>query len=287
MLFSAPFDSVSPRQYRIAFAEQFSELSAVEIGYNRTPAGLRQTLKRDVYILHYITRGRGEFCGKPFSAGDGYVVVPYESETVIADESDPYEAYWVMFRGSKAAELLRTCELPCHNRVFTCSKTRECAEILRKVLFDMQPVNEWEEAETMNAALHRVLARHFSTVERLDSTVGEDLPQRVMRFIQQNYHRQFSIQSMAHSLHYSRNYVYTQFKERYGVSVQKYLSSLRMEKAKELLSQSGPVTVSEVASSVGYTDALYFSRVFHQSTGTSPTEFAKAAGDKAKLPPDP
>lgn len=278
MLFSAPFDAHSPRCYRIAFAEPFSELSVVEIGYNRTPAGLRQTLKRDVYILHYITRGSGEFCGQRFSAGDGYVVAPHEAETMTADRADPYEAYWVMFRGSKAAELLRACRLPCHNRVFSFSKTRDCAEILRQALLESEPANEWEETEIMNAALHRVLAQHFGTVERLSLTVQEDLPQRMMRFIRQNYHRPFTVQAMADSLHYSRNYLYTQFKERYGASVQQYLSSLRVEKAKELLRQPDRPSVGEVALAVGYSDALYFSRVFRKSTGMSPTEFLKTIG---------
>ena len=66
MLFSTPFDAHSPQYYRITSSSLCNNLHVIEIGYNRTPKGLRQVMKRDVYILHYITDGKGIFCEKSF-----------------------------------------------------------------------------------------------------------------------------------------------------------------------------------------------------------------------------
>ena len=52
--------------YRIASASLSTELHVMEVGYNRTPKGLHQIMKREVYILHYVTAGCGTFCGEKF-----------------------------------------------------------------------------------------------------------------------------------------------------------------------------------------------------------------------------
>ncbi|ELK39703.1 hypothetical protein D478_23058 [Brevibacillus agri BAB-2500] len=52
----------------------------------------------------------------------------------------------------------------------------------------------------------------------------------------------------------------------------KYLMAYRLNRAKEcLLANDAPI--GEVAKSVGYADALYFSRIFKKQVGLSPAEF--------------
>ena len=184
MIFSDPFDENSPRIYRIGSVHLFDELNAVEIGYNRTPRGIRQVMKRDHYILHYVVSGKGTFCGEAFGKNGGYVVVPGELETVVADKDEPYEAYWIMFKGSGARRFLKSCGLPLHNGVFAFSKARDCAEILKEALFSNESSNEWEEAAMMNAALHRVMALHLSALEATASS--ETVAERAMKFINEN-----------------------------------------------------------------------------------------------------
>jgi AraC-like DNA-binding protein len=50
-----------------------------------------------------------------------------------------------------------------------------------------------------------------------------------------------------------------------------YLLKLRMERAKLLLQEQ--LTIEQVASSVGFTDALYFSKQFKKWSGSSPSEY--------------
>lgn len=271
MLFSTPFDADSPQFYRIASVSLNSELHVMEVGYNRTPKGLRQVMKRDVYILHYITEGYGTFCGESFDDGGGYLVCPGELEIVEADSKQPYEAYWIMFQGSGAIEFLKKCGLPQHNSVFTFAQTKACAEILRNALFDINPLSEWEEASLMQAAFYRVMALHLAGFRGQDS--GDTVAQKVKEFIQKNYYNDISVENMAKSFHFSRNYLYMLFKKEYGISPQAYLLHYRIEKAKELLTYEKDLTVGEVARAAGFRDPLYFSRVFHKKVGIPPSEF--------------
>lgn len=271
MLFFTPFDAKSPQYYRIASVSLSSELHVMEVGYNRTPKGLRQVMKRDVYILHYVTDGCGTFCGESFDSTGGYLVCPGELEMVEADSEQPYEAYWIMFQGSGAVEFLKKCGLSLHNSVFSFSQTRECAEILRNALFDIKPQSDWEEASLMQAAFYRVLAIHLTGFKGQGG--GDTVAQKVKEFIQKNYYNDISVENMAKSFHFSRNYLYMLFKKEHGISPQAYLLNYRIEKAKELLRYEQNLSVSEVARAVGFRDPLYFSRIFHKKVGVPPSEF--------------
>ena len=81
-------------------------------------------------------------------------------------------------------------------------------------------------------------------------------------------------EELAKKLHYTRNHLYKLFKKEYGVSPSEYMMALRIEKAKMLFhDQTKTLSVSNVAYAVGFADPLYFSRIFRQRTGASPTEF--------------
>lgn len=70
------------------------------------------------------------------------------------------------------------------------------------------------------------------------------------------------------------------FTDFWHVSPQKYQIHLRIERAKYLLSETRS-PVSEIASSLGYTEPYFFSRQFKHITGMSPSEYRQ--GNKEEL----
>jgi len=81
---------------------------------------------------------------------------------------------------------------------------------------------------------------------------------------------------LSRNLGYHRAHLFNAFKARTGLSPKQYLTKIRIDKAKELL--AGPLTIDQIASSVGFNDALYFSRQFKKSTGMSPSEYRSGGG---------
>ena len=63
------------------------------------------------------------------------------------------------------------------------------------------------------------------------------------------------------------------FRKYEELSFNNYLTMLRMERAKDLMSNGGKVFVKDVALQVGYSDQFYFSRIFRSYTGVCPTDF--------------
>lgn len=71
------------------------------------------------------------------------------------------------------------------------------------------------------------------------------------------------------------------FQSVYGVSPIKYLNELRLGKARSLLG-SDYVSISQIAESVGFAGIYHFSKMFRQSTGLSPSEYAKTVKGRGK-----
>ncbi len=69
----------------------------------------------------------------------------------------------------------------------------------------------------------------------------------------------------------SGTYFRNLFQQRFGESPQKYILSKRLSHAKAIIESGDFETITEVATSVGYTDPLYFSRAFKKKYGVSPS----------------
>ena len=62
------------------------------------------------------------------------------------------------------------------------------------------------------------------------------------------------------------------FRERFGISPRQYILELRMQKARQLLTESR-LPVQSVAEQCGFTNPYHFSRAFRQATNRTPTEY--------------
>ena len=95
-----------------------------------------------------------------------------------------------------------------------------------------------------------------------------------MEYIRLNAGGHISVATLAQFCHCSESYLSRIFKRRTGVNINVYVNKVRMELAKNHLLLSRE-SVGEIASRVGFNDPNYFSRVFTQMIGISPTEFRR------------
>lgn len=107
-------------------------------------------------------------------------------------------------------------------------------------------------------------------------SAAESLSGRIAEFLRENVSSPFSSAALEREFYLSYKRMAAVFKAETGMSMQQYHDGLKMSAAKELL-RSTLMPVGEVASAVGYSDRLYFSRRFRELTGIGPTEFRKKA----------
>ena len=100
--------------------------------------------------------------------------------------------------------------------------------------------------------------------------------EQVQLWICHNIDRNISLEDMATQCCMSPGRFSHVFRQCVGIPPHAYLSTLRLEKAKELLLYT-PDSLNEIAHQIGMPDPNYFSRFFKQATGLSPSAFRKAA----------
>lgn len=96
--------------------------------------------------------------------------------------------------------------------------------------------------------------------------------QDAISYIQSHLSEPLSLEDIAKHVHVNESYLSRTFKKECGYSVTNYITTLRMEKAKELLAENHILTY-EVSFQVGISDPSYFSLLFKKHTGLSPKEY--------------
>lgn len=92
------------------------------------------------------------------------------------------------------------------------------------------------------------------------------------RYIQKNFRRKLSLMEIADNVQMNFQYLSVLFKQSTGVSITDYIAELRLDQAKYVLRTSND-SIQSIAESVGYVDAHYFSRVFHNKVGLTPSAY--------------
>lgn len=99
-----------------------------------------------------------------------------------------------------------------------------------------------------------------------------DVIDRVQRIVRERYTENLTISQIAEEVFLSSTYLCLLFKQETGETINDYLTGIRMEAAKELLSSSD-LKLSEVSFQIGYAEPGYFSKQFRKHTGMSPREY--------------
>ncbi|MGI6777620.1 MAG: response regulator [Acetivibrionales bacterium] len=96
-------------------------------------------------------------------------------------------------------------------------------------------------------------------------------------YIKENYNNpDISLNAVCKHLFISTSYFSLLFKNKIGRTFVEYLTGIRVDKAKELLTVTNLRTY-EIASKVGYSDPHYFSLIFKKNTGMTPTEYREVS----------
>lgn len=100
---------------------------------------------------------------------------------------------------------------------------------------------------------------------------------KVRAYISENLSENISLDEAASAAGTSSFYLSKLFKEETGETFINYLTDRRLEKAKRLLIETD-LSIKEITGQAGYNDQNYFSRLFKNKFGVSPTDFRNSNG---------
>jgi AraC-like DNA-binding protein len=108
---------------------------------------------------------------------------------------------------------------------------------------------------------------------------------RAKDLIDRDFAEQLDVSALAREAYASRAHFVRGFKQAFGETPHQYLLRRRIERAKELLRNTG-LSVTEVSLGVGFRSLGSFSTAFRQLVGESPSAYARRWG-LAAMPPIP
>lgn len=121
----------------------------------------------------------------------------------------------------------------------------------------------------------------LETVDRIleeQQLTGNQHIEKAKQIINRDFTKDVSLQSVSDELKLSPNYISRLFKQSTGKSFVDYVTSLRVERAKSLLTEQN-LKVNEISRMVGYHNSYYFIKVFKEFTGVTPGEYRKLSMD--------
>ena len=243
------------------------------MGCNRKPHLVNiGPMLRNSYIIHYVIAGKGFYNGNPVETGQGFLIAPGRVEEYHADPRDPWDLLWVVSEDPDMANLFPAFEADPETGIFSydyVSALRHTAEQMF-----LMPRRVVSCAELLELFLGIYKHQDKSVLRRSEQSRTESYVAFALNYIHVNYQSAISVGELTELLGISQPYLFRIFKGATGRSPKQYISDYRLLQAKKLLRETD-LTVSEVAASVGYSDAFAFSKFFAAHQGMAPLKYRK------------
>ena len=227
---------------------------------------------REHFLIVYIKEGKGTLLSTKQNIrlipGNILVMFPNEKIHYVVDEDQAWSISWVGVFGSQIHEFFDKMEISPEMPVFTPENKSLVEDILEKI-YNLS----FSDLKSDKIKAIGFLYEFFSSVmSEKDIKNGRNYVDDAINIIKYNYDKNISVETIAEKIFVNPSYLSRLFKAEKKISIKEYILQKKIERAKMLLEREN-VSVKLVANSVGFTDSLYFSRIFKKKTGFSPLEY--------------
>ena len=234
------------------------------------------------YQLMYITRGSGVFQSRHVAPttvreGDMILLHPGEWHTYRPNTKTGWDEYWVGFKGPIIDELVRREFFKAAHPVYHIGINEEIVTLYNQILETAQDERAGFQ-QSLGGMVYHLLSllqytirnQHFGDKEILNRI------NRAKIIMQENIFNPITPEEIAAQLNLSYSWFRRAFKEYTGFSPAKYITVLRLKKAKTML-VSTPKSIKDISLSLNFENVEYFSTFFKKMTGKTPMSYRKNA----------
>ncbi len=109
----------------------------------------------------------------------------------------------------------------------------------------------------------------------------QQIVEEIEAIIHEKYNTSLTIESIARMIHFTPNYIGATFKAQRKMSIGRYLTQVRLQKAEELL-QNPLMQIGDIALMCGYENITYFHTIFKKERGVTPSEYRQQLSGTVK-----
>ena len=259
----------------------FIDLVMYQYGHEQcTPGHIFGPAARNHFVFHYVVSGTGKLYSEDTEGndleftvrtGEGFLLIPGQVTTYVADKRLPWEYMWIECDGLRVKELLEMAGFSRNSLIYHAHSR----ELMLKMANEMKYITENGDEPALHLIGHLYLFFDYllrsATRKRYEtgSKLRDFYIKEALSYIEKNYRNDISVEDIAKNTGLNRSYFGRIFRDAIGESPQHFLLSYRMIKAAELLKLT-ELPIASVAEAVGYENALHFSRAFKNYYGSSP-----------------
>ena len=244
---------------------------------------------RDHDLIHFVFRGRGNvttagrrfevFAGQLFYLRRGAVSY-YE-----ANDEAPWYYAWIGFDGPWGGAILAESGLNEDNPVAQIPDMPRCYALCEAMLKAFLSSDDYL---AMTGLCYQLMddlrqltfpPQKQSVLPEIHRETADSWLNAVISKVEAGYRSDLSVQALADEVGVSRTHLTEEFKKVTGRSVKRYITELRMERAKMHMIRTKR-SIKDIALDCGYSDPLFFSRMFKKYYGMSPQEYRKWLSSK-------
>ncbi|WP_274651214.1 DNA-binding response regulator [Paenibacillus humicola] len=112
--------------------------------------------------------------------------------------------------------------------------------------------------------------------EAEERTAAEGDPyviERIKEILEHEYDKNFELERLADTVSMNASYLSRLFKNKTNMTITDYLIHIRIEKAKQYLTGRPELKNYEISHLVGYSDPVYFNKLFKKMVGVTPRDY--------------
>ncbi|MFR0881416.1 MAG: helix-turn-helix domain-containing protein [Oscillospiraceae bacterium] len=239
----------------------------------------RRDKGRKDYQLLYIASGKSHFFidGKEHIVTAGHMVIfhPDEPQHYKYYKEDRTSVYWVHFTGSQVEKILEHYNIIRGEKIIYSGTSPDFQWLFGQIIQELQLCRkQYDEMLTLLLRNIFILIRRSLEINKNFTDTMEKEVSYAIYYFRDNFNKEINVDEYAQSLNISVSWFIRCFRQITGMTPLQYVINLRISNAQMLL-ETSDYTISQIAESVGYENALYFSRLFHKQTGISPKEYRK------------
>lgn len=232
-----------------------------------------------VYSLEYLIGGKGEIQidGKSYfpEQGDVYLLPQHHDHTYWSSKERPMHKIWLNVSGSLCEQLFKTYHVlnqPVFQKVNMENQFMELLTVCKQL-----NLTDVERTERTTLLFHKlVLTLYEQSTRQLMSPIPEPVRQ-AKAFFENHLTSKVSMSDVARSVNLSSSQLTRQFKGVVGQTPYDYFLSKKLEMAQLLLVETR-LSIQEISDRLAFSDEHYFSNLFKQKLGLSPSNWRKKGG---------
>jgi len=230
------------------------------------------------YQLLYITRGSGVFQSSHIPAtmvkeGNMILLHPGEWHTYRPNAKTGWDEYWVGFKGPIIDNLVKKDFFRLTQPIYFMGINEELVSLYNQALEVATEEKAGFQQHLGGIVYHLLSLLHYTQRNQLFN--DKEILNRINKakiIMQENIFSSISPEEIAAQLNLSYSWFRRAFKEYTGFSPAKYISVLKLQKAKTML-VSTPKSIKEISISLNFDNVEYFSTFFKKMTGKTPMAY--------------